>query len=58
VIDDFNMAGGIGIHHTDAAKTIAIIESILDDSYIDVYNESCEQDAHTTNTLLYGVKHV
>lgn len=47
VIDDFNMAGGIGIHHTDAAKTIAIIKSLLDDSYIDVYNESCEQDAHT-----------
>jgi len=58
VIDDFNMAGGIGIHHTDAAKTIAIVQSLLDDSYIDVYNESCEQDAHTTNTLLYGVKHV
>ena len=48
VIDDFNMAGGIGILHTDTAKTIAIVQSILDDTYIHVYNESCEQDAHTT----------
>jgi hypothetical protein len=47
VIGDFNGAGGIGILHTDAAKTIAIVKSLLDDSYIDVYNESCEQDAHT-----------
>jgi len=50
VIDDFNMAGGIGILHTDTAKTIKIVQSILDDTYIKVYNESCEQDAHTTNT--------
>jgi len=50
VIDDFNAAGGIGILHTDAAKTIKIVQSILDDTYIKVYNESCEQDAHTTNT--------
>ena len=58
VIEDFNMAGGIGILHTDAAKTIAIVKSLLDDSYIHVYNESCEQDAHTLNTISYGVKHV
>lgn len=50
VIDGFNMAGGIGILHTDTAKTIKIIKSILDDTYINVYNESCGQDAHTTNT--------
>jgi hypothetical protein len=50
VIDDFNMAGGIGILHTDTAKTIKIIKSILDDTYINVYNESCGQDAHTINT--------
>ena len=50
VIDDFNMAGGIGILHTDAAKTIRIVQSILDDTYIHVYNESCGQDAHTINT--------
>jgi hypothetical protein len=49
VIDDFNMAGGIGILHTDTAKTIKIIKSILDDTYINVYNESCGQDAHTIN---------
>lgn len=47
VIDDFNMAGGIGILHKDTAKTIKIVQSILDDTYIKVYNESCEQDAHT-----------
>jgi hypothetical protein len=46
VIDDFNMAGGIGILHTDADKTIKIVQSILDDTYIHVYNESSEQDAH------------
>jgi len=50
VIDDFNLAGGIGILHTDTDKTIEIIKSILDDTYINVYNESCGQDAHTTNT--------
>lgn len=50
VIDDFNQAGGIGILHTDADKTIKILKSILDDSYIHVYNESCEQDAHTPIT--------
>ena len=50
VIDDFNMAGGIGILHTDTDKTIKIIKSVLDDTYIKVYNESCEQDAHTINT--------
>ena len=50
VIDDFNIAGGIGILHTDTAKTIAIVQSILDDTYIHVYNESCGQDAHTINT--------
>jgi hypothetical protein len=50
VIDDFNAAGGIGILHTDTAKTIKIVQSILDDTYIKVYNESCEQDAHTINT--------
>ena len=49
VIDDFNKAGGIGILHTDTAKTIKIVQSILDDTYIKVYNESCEQDAHTIN---------
>lgn len=49
VIDDFNMAGGIGILHTDTAKTIKIVQSILDDTYIKVYNESSEQDAHTIN---------
>lgn len=49
VIDDFNAAGGIGILHTDTAKTIKIVQSILDDTYIKVYNESCEQDAHTIN---------
>lgn len=32
VIDDFNNAGGIGILHTDTAKTIEIIKSILDDT--------------------------
>ncbi len=47
VIDDFNMAGGIGILHSDTAKTIQIVQSILDDTYIHVYNESCGQDAHT-----------
>jgi hypothetical protein len=47
VIDDFNMAGGIGILHKDTAKTIKIVQSILDDTYIQVYNESCGQDAHT-----------
>ena len=49
VIDDFNAAGGIGILHIDTAKTIKIVQSILDDTYIKVYNESCEQDAHTIN---------
>jgi hypothetical protein len=49
VIDDFNAAGGIGILHTDTAKTIKIVQSVLDDTYIKVYNESCEQDAHTIN---------
>ena len=49
VIDDFNMSGGIGILHTDTAKTIKIVQSILDDTYIKVYNESSEQDAHTIN---------
>jgi len=49
VIDDFNAAGGIGILHTDTAKTIKMIQSVLDDTYIKVYNESCEQDAHTIN---------
>ena len=47
VIDDFNRAGGIGILHKDTAKTIKIVQSILDDTYIQVYNESCGQDAHT-----------
>lgn len=47
VIDDFNNAGGIGILHKDTAKTIEIIKSVLDDTYIKVYNESCGQDAHT-----------
>ena len=47
VIDDFNMAGGIGILHKDTAKTIKTVQSILDDTYIQVYNESCGQDAHT-----------
>lgn len=47
VIDDFNMAGGIGIVHKDTAKTIKTVQTILGDTYIDVYNESCEQDAHT-----------
>jgi len=46
VIDDFNIAGGIGILHKDTEKTIKIVQSILDDTYIHVYNESCEQDAH------------
>lgn len=48
VIDDFNAAGGVGILHKDTANTIKIVQSILDDTYIKVYNESCEQDAHTT----------
>jgi hypothetical protein len=47
VIDDFNMAGGIGILHKDTAKTIKIVQSVLDDTYISVYNESRGQDAHT-----------
>jgi len=47
VIDDFNLAGGIGILHTDADKTIKTLKTILDDAYIHVYNESSEQDAHT-----------
>jgi hypothetical protein len=47
VIDDFNMAGGVGILHKDTAKTIKIVQSVLDNTYIQVYNESCEQDAHT-----------
>ena len=46
VIDDFNIAGGIGILHKDTEKTIKNVQSILDDTYIHVYNESCEQDAH------------
>ncbi len=41
VIDDFNDAGGIGILHKDTAKTIKTVQSILDDTYIKVYNESC-----------------
>jgi len=47
VIDGFNEAGGIGILHKDTAKTIKIVQSVLDDTYIQVYNESCGQDAHT-----------
>ena len=47
VIDDFNMAGGIGILHKETAKTIKTVQSVLDDTYIKVYNESCGQDAHT-----------
>lgn len=47
VIDDFNAAGGIGILHSDTAKTIKQVQSILDDTYIHVYNESSGQDAHT-----------
>jgi hypothetical protein len=47
VIDDFIVAGGIGLLHRDTAKTIASVQSILDDTYIHVYNESCGQDAHT-----------
>jgi len=47
IIDDFNIAGGIGILHKETAKTIKIVQSVLDDTYISVYNESCEQDAHT-----------
>jgi hypothetical protein len=47
VIDDFNTAGGIGILHKDTAKTIDIVQSVLDDTYIKVYNGSCGQDAHT-----------
>ena len=49
VIDDFNTAGGIGVLHNDTAKTIKIVQSVLDDTYIQVYNESCGQDAHTFN---------
>lgn len=47
VIEDFNHAGGIGILHRDTAETIKIVQSVLDDTYISVYNESCGQDAHT-----------
>jgi len=49
VIDDFNMAGGIGILHKETAKTIKTVQSILDDTYIQVYNELSGQDAHTIN---------
>ncbi len=47
VIDDFNTAGGIGILHKDTAKTIKTVQSVLDETYIQVYNESSEQDVHT-----------
>ena len=47
VIEDFNLAGGIGILHFDTAKTIERVQNILDMRYIHVYNESCGQDAHT-----------
>ena len=47
VIEDFNHAGGIGILHKDTTETIKIVQSVLDDTYISVYNESCGQDAHT-----------
>ena len=47
VIDDFNTAGGIGILHKDTAKTIKTVQSVLDETYIQVYNESSGQDVHT-----------
>lgn len=44
VIDDFNMAGGIGIIHNDLNKTLKTLKSIVDDAYTVVDNEQSGQD--------------
>ncbi len=36
-----------GYYVIKLAKTIKIVQNVLDDTYIHVYNESCGQDAHT-----------
>lgn len=44
VIDDFNMAGGIGILHNDLSKTLKTLQSIIDDTYTAVDYEQSGQD--------------
>ena len=44
VIDDFNMAGGIGIIHNDLNKTLKTLKSIVDDTYKVVDHEQSGQD--------------
>lgn len=44
VIDDFNMAGGIGIFHNDLSKTLKTLQSIIDGTYTAVDYEQSGQD--------------
>lgn len=51
VIDDFNMAGGIGILHKDIRQTISILRKVLDTEEEVLYNDKVDklQYVHTTN---------
>ncbi len=44
VIDDFNMAGGIGILHNDLSKTLKTLQSVIDGTYTVVDHEQSGQD--------------
>ena len=44
VIDDFNMAGGIGIIHNDLSKTLKTLQSIIDGTFTVVDHEQSGQD--------------
>ena len=48
VIDDFNMAGGIGILHNDLNKTLNTLKSIVDGTYVAVdYEQSGQNVIHS-----------
>lgn len=44
VIDDFNMAGGIGILHNDLSKTLKTLQSVIEGTYTVVDYEQSGQD--------------
>lgn len=43
VIDDFNMAGGIGILHKDIRQTISILQEVLDTEEEVLYNDKVDK---------------
>jgi hypothetical protein len=43
VIDDFNMAGGIGILHKDIQQTIKILQEVLDTEEEVLYNDEVDK---------------